>query len=212
MNQLIQIIVNTDNALMTIVAENVEKAYLVLFLIIFCEVGLIIFPFLPGDGLLFAAGVIAASTEMKVTYLLVLLIIAAVTGNLFNYFFGRYFGLRLESSHNVLIQNYFKKYITPTQQFYQNHGGKSIVLARFIPVIRTFIPFFAGVAGVRHKRFLFFTVVGSIIWVPLFTLAGFFVGGIEWVKNNFGLIFLFLVLLTLIPLSYNVLRLAVKKL
>ena len=171
MDQLIEIIVHTDNALMTIVAENVEKAYLVLFLIIFCEVGLIVFPFLPGDGLLFAAGVIAASTEMKVFYIIVLLIIAAITGNLFNYFFGRYFGPApppppLESSHNIIIQNYFKKYITPTQQFYQNHGGKSIVLARFIPVIRTFIPFFAGVAGVHHKRFIYFTVIGSLIWVP----------------------------------------------
>jgi membrane-associated protein len=212
MNQLIELVANTDNALMAIVAENVDKAYLVLFLIIFCEVGLIVFPFLPGDGLLFAAGVIAASTEMKVTYLVILLVIAAITGNLFNYFFGRYFGLRLESSHNRIIQNYFQKYISPTQHFYQNHGGKSIILARFIPVIRTFIPFFAGVAGVRHNRFLLFTVIGSIIWVPLFTLTGFFVGEIEWVKNNFGLIFLFLVLVTLIPLSYNVLRLVVKKL
>jgi membrane-associated protein len=212
MNQLIELIVHTDNALMTIVAENVGTAYLVLFLIIFCEVGLIVFPFLPGDGLLFSAGVIAASTEMKVLYLVVLLIIAAVAGNLFNYFFGRYFGLRLESSHNNIIQNYFKKYITPTQVFYQNHGGKSIVLARFIPVIRTFIPFFAGVAGVHHKRFLFYTVIGSVMWVPLFTLTGFFFGEFEWVKNNFGLIFLFLIIMTLIPLSYNVLKLAVKKL
>lgn len=196
---------------MGIVADNVNEAYLIFFLIIFCEVGLIFLPFLPGEGLLFMAGVIASSTEMKIAYLVILLIIAAIAGNIFNYFFGRYFGLRLESSHNIIIQNYFKKYITPTQVFYQDHGGKSIIFARFIPVIRTFIPFFAGVAGVRHKRFLLFTVIGSVLWVPIFTLTGFFAGEIEWVKRNFGLIFLLLVVLTLIPLSYNVLKLAVKK-
>lgn len=212
MNQLIELIINSDNALMIIVEDNVIEAYVILFLIIFCEVGFIVFPFLPGDGLLFSAGVIAASTEMKVTYLVVLLVIAAIAGNLFNYLFGRYFGLKLESSHNNFIQNYFKKYITPTQRFYHHHGGKSIILGRFIPVIRTFIPFFAGVAGVHHKLFIYYTIIGSVIWVPLFTLTGFFVGEIEWVKNNFGLIFLFLVILTLIPLSYNVLKLAVKRL
>ncbi len=212
MEQLIELVVNTDNALMTLVAENVNEAYLVFFLIIFCEVGLIFLPFLPGDGLLFTAGVIAASTELKVTYLVVLLIIAAIAGNIFNYFFGRYFGLKLESSHNLLIQNYFRKYITPTQIFYQNHGGKSIIIGRFIPVIRTFIPFFAGVAGVQHKRFFFYTIIGSVLWVPSFTLTGFLVGEIDWVKSHFGLIFLVLVILTLIPLSYNALKLAVKRL
>lgn len=210
MDQLIELIINTDNALITLVAENVNEAYLIFFLIIFCEVGLIFAPFLPGDGLLFTAGVIAASTELKITYLIVILIIAAIAGNLFNYFFGRYFGLKLESSHNIIIQNYFRKYIMPAQQFYQNHGGKSIILARFIPVIRTFIPFFAGVAGVTHQRFLIYTVIGSILWVPAFTLTGFFIGEIEWVKNNFGLVFLLLVIITLIPLSYNIIRLKVK--
>ncbi len=206
MDQLIEIIINTDNALLTIVEDNINEAYVILFAIIFCEVGLLVFPFLPGDGLLFSAGVIAASTEMKVTYLIVLLIIAAITGNLFNYFFGRYFGIKLESSHNIFIQGYFKKYITPTQKFYLQHGGKSIILARFIPVIRTFIPFFAGVAGVHYKRFAFFTVIGSVLWVPFFTLTGFFVGEFEWVKNNFGLIFLFLIVLTLIPLVFGLLK------
>ncbi len=212
MEQLIELIVNTDKTLLALVAENVIEAYLILFLIIFCEVGLIFLPFLPGDGLLFAAGVIAASTEINITYLMILLIIAAITGNIFNYYFGRYFGLKLESSHNTLIQNYFRKYITPTQIFYENHGGKSIIFARFIPVIRTFIPFFAGVAGVRHKRFFFYTLIGSVLWVPTFTLTGFFAGEIEWVQNNFGLVFLLLVILTLIPLSLNVRRLALKTL
>jgi membrane-associated protein len=211
MDQLIQIIIHTDNALVTIVADNVGKAYLILFLIIFCEVGLIVFPFLPGDGLLFSAGVIAASTDMKILLLVSLLIIAAITGNLFNYTFGRFFGFKLEGSQNIVIRRYFKKYIVPTQKFYHNHGGKSIILARFVPVIRTFIPFFAGIAGFSHKHFLFYTVIGSIIWVSLFTLTGFYVGEIEWVKNNFGLIFLALIILTLIPLSLNLLKLAGKK-
>ena len=187
MKELIDIVIHTDNVLMVIVADNVGEAYLLLFLIIFCEVGLIVFPFLPGDGLLFSAGVIAASTELKVLWLVVLLIIAAITGNLLNYTLGRFFGTKLERNQNNIIQIYMKKYITPTRQFYHNHGGESIILARFIPVIRTFIPFFAGIIGVRYQYFLIYTVIGSIIWVPLFTLTGYLVGEIEWVKNNFGL-------------------------
>jgi membrane-associated protein len=211
MNHLIEIVIHTDNALMTMVADNVGKAYLILFLIIFCEVGLVVFPFLPGDGLLFSAGVIASSTDMKILILIGLLIVAAIAGNLFNYAFGRFFRFKLEKSRKGIIQNYFEKYIIPTKLFYHKHGGKSIIIARFIPVIRTFIPFFAGIAGFRHKRFLIYTIIGSLIWVPLFTLAGFFVGEIEWVKNNFGLIFLALIILTLIPLSLNLLKLLATK-
>jgi len=212
MNEIFEIVLHTDDAIRIIVAENIIKAYIVLFLIFFSETGFIFFPFLPGDGLLFSAGVIAASTDLGIVILLPLLITAAILGNLSNYAAGRFFGKNLEKSKNHFVQNHLIKYIVKTRHFYDKHGEKSIIIGRFFPVIRTYIPFFAGISNFRFSSFFTFTVIGSLIWVPFFSLAGYFLGEIPWVKDNFGLIFLGLIIVTLIPFFYNAIKLGLRKL
>jgi len=203
---LYQILFHTNEALFTLVSQNVWEAYLILFLIIFLETGLIVFPFLPGDGLLFSAGVIAASSDLSIWVLVPLLIGAAIIGNHFNYRIGIAIGHRIEHSHRKLIQKYLVPSIVKTRHFYQKHGKKSIIIGRFFPVIRTYIPFFAGTVSFDFQIFKQYTIIGSAIWVPFFTLTGYFLGEINWVKDNFELIFLGLIVVTLIPFFYAALK------
>ena len=211
MNELLEIVLHTDEALMRIVAENVVEAYVILFLIIYCETGRLFLPFLPGDGLLFSAGVISASTALNIVWLVPILILAAILGNLTNYFVGSFFGKNLEKSENHFVRKYLMKYIIRTRIFYEKYGAKSIVIGRFFPVIRTYIPFFAGLSGFKYDQFLLYTIIGSIIWVPFFSVTGYIIGENTWVKNNYGIIFLGLIIVTLIPFFYNVLKLAFQK-
>ncbi len=211
MNELFDIVLHTDDALMRIVAENVIEAYVILFVIIFLETGTVFFPFLPGDGLLFTAGVITASTALNIVWLVPVLILAAILGNLANYFVGSFFGKSLEKSQNRFVIKYLMKYIIQTRHFYDKHGAKSIVIGRFFPVIRTYIPFFAGLSGFKHHIFVIYTIIGSVLWVPFFTLTGYFIGENIWVKENYGLIFLGLIIVTLMPFFYNVIKLAFTK-
>ncbi len=206
MNQIFEILFHTNEALFAIVSENVFEAYLVLFLIIFLETGLIVFPFLPGDGLLFSAGVIAASSDMSIWLLVPLLIFAAVTGNHFNYQIGKLIGNRIEHSHRKLIKKYMIPSIVKTREFYHRHGKKSIIIGRFFPVIRTYIPFFAGTVTFDFPIFKRYTIIGSAIWVPFFTLTGYFLGEITWIKDNFEIIFLGLIIVTLIPFFYAAIK------
>jgi membrane-associated protein len=208
MNELFEIVLHTDDYLMRIVAENVIEAYIFLFIIIFLETGTIFFPFLPGDGLLLIAGVISRSTSLNIVWLIPILILAAVLGNLSNYIVGSYFGNKLEKSQNRFVQRYLLKYIIQTRHFYDKYGAKSVVIGRFFPVIRTYIPFFAGLSGFKYHLFLIFTIIGSALWVPFFTLIGYIFGNNIWVKNNFLLLFLGLIIVTLIPFFYNVIKLA----
>lgn len=208
MNELFEIVLHTDDYLMRIVAENVVEAYIFLFVVIFLETGTIFFPFLPGDGLLFSAGVITASTALNIVWLVPLLILAAVLGNLSNYYVGSFFGKNLEKSQNRFVQKYLMKYIIQTRHFYDKHGAKSIVIGRFFPVIRTYIPFFAGLSGFKQHVFFVYTIIGSVLWVPFFSLTGYFIGENAWVKENFMLIFLGLIIVTLMPFFYNVIKLA----
>jgi len=170
-----------------------------LFLIIFLETGLIIFPFLPGDGLLFSAGVIAASSDLHILVLVPILIIAAIAGNYFNYTIGKSIGNKIEHSKSRFVQKYLVKSIIQTRKFYEKHGKKSIIIGRFFPVIRTYIPFLAGTVKYDYPEFGRYTVIGSVIWVPFFTFTGYFLGEITWIKDNFELIFLGLIIVTLIP-------------
>jgi len=210
--RLIDIILHTDDALLAIVSENIYRAYLVLFLMILLETGMIFFPFLPGDGLLFSAGVVAASTDLDIRLLLVLLIIAAVSGNLINYSVGKFLGLRLRKSKNYFIQNHLMRYVPQAEEFYHRHGGGAIVIGRFFPIIRTYIPFFAGLVKMSQRLFIKNTVIGAVSWILLFLLTGFFVGEIEWVKNNYGLVFLLLILITIIPFITALLKRLIRKL
>jgi membrane-associated protein len=206
MDRLIEIILHTDDALLGIVAENVLFAYLILFMIILLETGLIVFPFLPGDGLLFSAGVVAASTSLNVWVLLFVLIIAAILGNIINYSIGRILGNKIRQSNNFFIKKYLLKYLPKTQAFYDKHGGNAIVFGRFFPIIRTFIPFFAGIVKMEKGMFFQKTIIGAISWVTFFLLIGFFVGEIVWVKHNYGLIFLCLIIITLMPIIFSIVR------
>ena len=211
MNELFEIVLHTDDALMRIVAENVIEAYIILFVIVFLETGTVFFPFLPGDGLLFSAGVISASTALNIMWLVPILILAAVLGNLSNYFVGSFFGKNLEKSQNRFVQKYLIKYIIQTRHFYNKHGAKSIVIGRFFPVIRTYIPFFAGLSGFKYHIFLVNTIIGSLLWVPFFSLTGYFIGENAWVKENYLIIFLGLIIVTLIPFFYSVIKLTFTK-
>ena len=198
MNELLQMILHTDDALLFLVSENVIKAYAVLFLIIMLETGNIFFPFLPGDGLLFSAGVIAAGSDLNILVLLPLLMIAATTGNLLNYATGSLLGTQLRKSKNRFVGKSLKA-LDRTELYYLKHGDRAIVIGRFFPIIRTFIPFFAGMVKMPFAIFFKYTLVGAVLWITIFLLLGYFLGEIEWVKNNYGLIFLSLVVLTLIP-------------
>jgi len=206
MDTIYHILFHTNEALYAIVSENVWEAYLFLFLIIFLETGLIVFPFLPGDGLLFSAGVIAASSDMSIILLIPILILAAVLGNHFNYQIGKQIENKIEQSQNKLVQKYLVKSIRKTRLFYQKHGKKSIIIGRFFPVIRTYIPFFAGTVQFDFPMFSKYTLIGSALWVPFFTLTGYFLGEFTWIKDNFELIFLGLIIVTLIPFFYAAFR------
>lgn len=206
MDKLLEIIFHTDDVLLGIVAENISFAYLFLFLIIMLETGFIVFPFLPGDGLLFSAGVVAASTDLNVWILLFILMIAAILGNIINYSIGKLLGNKLKQSKNYIIKNYLIRHLPQAQEFYDKHGPSAIIIGRFLPIIRTYIPFLAGVVNMEHKLFVKNTILGALIWVPLFLLTGFFIGEIEWVKNNYGLIFIGLIIITLIPLLYSLVK------
>jgi len=206
MNEIYEILFHTNEALYAIVSENVWEAYLVLFLIIFLETGLIVFPFLPGDGLLFSAGVIAASSEMSILLLVPILITAAILGNHFNYRIGKQVGNGIEHSKNRFVQKYLVRSILKTRVFYRLHGKKSIIIGRFFPVIRTYIPFLAGTVQFDYPVFKTYTIIGSVIWVPFFTLTGYFLGDITWIKDNFELIFLGLIVVTLIPFFYAAIK------
>lgn len=211
MNEIFEILFHTNQALYAIVSENVYEAYFFLFLIIFLETGLIIFPFLPGDGLLFSAGVIAASSDLNIFILVPILIIAAIAGNYFNYSVGKKIGEKIEHGHNGYVHRYLIKSIYKTRQFYEKYGRRSIIIGRFFPVIRTYIPFLAGTVKFDYQEFGRDTIIGSLIWVPFFTLIGFFLGEIIWIQDNFELIFLGLIVVTLIPFFITAVKMILKK-
>lgn len=211
MNEIYEILFHTNEALFSIVSNNLLEAYIVLFLIIFLETGLIVFPFLPGDGLLFSAGVIAASSNLNIMILVPILILAAILGNHFNYGIGKMIGDRIENSQNKFVKKYLVKSIIKTREFYQKYGKKSIIIGRFFPVIRTYIPFLAGTVKFSYPEFGTYTIIGSALWVPFFTLTGYFLGEITWIKDNFELIFLGLIIVTLIPFFVTAAKLTFAK-
>jgi membrane-associated protein len=200
----IDMLLHADNALKGIVGEYKTGTYLILFLIIFCETGLVITPFLPGDSLLFAAGAIAGSMGvLNVPTLVILLFIAAFAGDNSNYFIGRYFGPKI---FNMNLRFVNKDYLARTHQFYEKHGGKTIIAARFMPIIRTFAPFVAGVGSMRYPRFVTFSIIGNLIWINLFTWAGYGLGENPWVKTHFTLVTFLIIGVSLIPAVYGALR------
>jgi membrane-associated protein len=172
-------------------------SYVVIFLIIFCETGLVVTPVLPGDSLLFAIGTFAALGSFDIAMVLILLTIAAIAGDTANYWIGNYIGPKV--FHYEDSRFFKKKHLQRTHQFYEKHGGKTIVIARFIPIIRTFAPFVAGIGGMTYRKFLSYNIVGGIFWIFSLTLAGYFFGNIPVVRNNFSLVIMAIVVISIMP-------------
>jgi len=178
------------------------RLYLLLFAIVFCETGLVVTPFLPGDSLLFAVGALAATgTAIKLPTAMVVLCLAANCGDAVNYFLGYKIGPKVFSRESSWLLN--KKHLTEAQQFYDRHGGLTIILARFVPIIRTFAPFVAGVGRMKFARFAAFSISGGILWVVSVTLAGYFFGGIPFVKKNFEVVVIAIVVISVLPGVYH---------
>jgi membrane-associated protein len=203
LRQLIDIFLHLDHHLAQIIEQFGAGSYLILFLIIFAETGLVVTPFLPGDSLLFAAGTFAALGSFDLWLLLVLLIAAAVIGDSVNYWIGARIGERAFSGRMRFLK---QEHLERTRAFYARHGGKTIVLARFIPIIRTFAPFVAGVGRMHYPRFLAYNVAGAVLWVSLFVLGGYFFGNIPAVRSNFTLVILAIIALSVVPVIVELLR------
>ncbi len=204
LTQFIDIIRHLDVHLENIMRDYQLATYLILMLIIFCETGLVVTPFLPGDSLLFAAGAITAKTGILNIWLLIpLLFLAAILGDNTNYFFGKYM------SDKVFTRDYWfikRKYIDQTQDFYAKYGGRTLIIARFVPIVRTFAPFVAGVGKMAYTRFIGFCVAGGILWVTGLTLAGYFLGSHPFVKENFELVIFAVIGISVLPIIVEFLR------
>ncbi|MCX6230269.1 MAG: DedA family protein [Bacteroidetes bacterium] len=202
---LLDFILHIDKYLNEWVSTYQTWTYLILFLIIFCETGLVVTPFLPGDSLLFAAGTIAAmdGQPISIAILIIVVIIAAFSGDNTNFFIGRLIGKKVYEKNYKLIR---REYLDKTHAFYEKHGGKTLVIARFMPIIRTFAPFVAGVGEMKYLRFISFSIIGNFLWVFSFTLAGYFFGNIEFVKKNFTIVILSIIIISLLPSVIAVLK------
>lgn len=211
MSDFIDIFLHVDEHLLALVAAHGPWVYAILFAIVFCETGLVVTPFLPGDSLLFAAGAICASTndELSIAVILPLLVVAAVLGDATNYRIGYAVGpgfleRRLQGSATSGLLRFVKReHLERTQRFYEKYGGKTIVLARFVPIVRTFAPFVAGIGRMEYRRFFAFNVVGAIAWVAICALAGYFFGELPFVKKNFELVVLGIIFVSVLPIAFE---------
>ncbi|MCW7763062.1 DedA family protein [Photorhabdus luminescens] len=196
---IIDFILHIDIHLAELVAQYGNWVYGILFLILFCETGLVITPFLPGDSLLFVAGALAAlgSNDLNVHLMVVLMIIAAVIGDAVNYAIGRIFGERLFTNPNSKI--FRRSYLDKTHEFYEKHGGKAIILARFVPIIRTFAPFVAGMGKMSYRHFAAYNVIGALVWVLLFTYSGYIFGDMPMVQQNLKLLIVAIIFISILP-------------
>lgn len=193
---IIDLILHLDEHLNTIIQSFGIWTYLILFLIIFMETGLVITPFLPGDSLIFAAGTLASLGSLNIVVLFVTLCAAAILGDTVNYWIGHYIGPRAFSGNTRFLK---KEYLDKTHSFYEKHGGKTIILARFIPIIRTFAPFVAGIGAMTYPKFIVYNVIGGVAWVALFLFGGYFFGNLPFVRNNFAVVIVAIVFISILP-------------
>ncbi|PHZ19146.1 DedA family protein [Yersinia ruckeri] len=196
---VIDFILHIDVHLAALVAQYGIWVYGILFLILFCETGLVVTPFLPGDSLLFVAGTLAAlpTNDLNVHTMVTLMVIAAILGDAVNYTIGRLFGEKLFSNPDSKI--FRRVYLDKTHAFYEKHGGKAIVLARFVPIIRTFAPFVAGMGKMSYRHFSAYNVIGALVWVLLFTYAGYIFGNVPFVQNNLKLLIMVIIVVSILP-------------
>lgn len=204
LKDLIGFFLHLDQHLQPIIADYGVWTYLILFLIVFCETGLVVTPFLPGDSLLFACGAFAATGSFSLPLLMALLFVAAVLGDTVNYWIGRYLGPRLLAMKRIRIIK--PEHLDKTHQFYERYGGKTIVIARFVPIVRTFAPFVAGLGHMSYGRFMVYNVAGGALWVFLCTIAGYLFGNLPFVKENFSLVILGIIAVSLLPAVIEVWR------
>jgi membrane-associated protein len=202
-SELMDFILHLDVHLNSIIKNFGIWTYLILFLIIFLETGVVVTPFLPGDSLLFAAGSFAALGSLNVFALFILLTLAAILGDTLNYWIGHFIGPRAFSGNIRFLK---KEYMDRTHGFYEKHGGKTIILARFIPIIRTFAPFVAGIGAMDYPRFFFYNVIGAVLWVSIFTFGGYFFGNLPFVRDNFTIVILVIILISVLPGVFEFLR------
>jgi membrane-associated protein len=196
---IIDFVLHIDVHLAELIAQYGVWIYAILFLIIFCETGLVVTPFLPGDSLLFVAGTLAAigSNHINVHLMALLLICAAILGDTCNYTVGRFFGEKLFTNPNSRI--FKQSYLEKTHHFYEKHGGKTIIFARFVPIVRTFAPFVAGMGKMTYPRFILFCIVAALIWVGSFMYAGYFFGELDFVKKNLSVLVVVIIFVSLLP-------------
>ena len=206
-NSFFELFLNLDKHLFSLVAEYKNWTYLILFCIIFCETGLVVTPFLPGDSLLFAAGAMSALVVLNIWILIVLLCIAAILGDSANYSIGKFLGQKVFERDYRLIK---KEYLYRTHEFFEKHGRKTIIIARFVPIIRTFAPFIAGVGSMNYLNFISFNVIGGILWVFICSFGGYFFGNLPFVKSNFSVVVLAIILISLLPMVVEYIKYKLK--
>jgi membrane-associated protein len=200
----INIILHIDTYLISIIQSFGNWTYLILFITIFCETGLVIIPFLPGDSLVFAAGAFAARGDMNLVILLIILCIAAVVGDTVNYEIGKYIGPKILKQDKIKFIK--KEHLERTHKFYEKYGGKTIIFARFIPIVRTFAPFVAGIGEMSYKKFISYNIIGGISWICLFLFGGYIFGDIPMVKNNFTSVIYAIIVISALPALFEFLR------
>ena len=201
---IIDFILHIDQHLVSLAAQYGVWIYAILFLIVFCETGLVVTPFLPGDSLLFAAGGIAAIGSMNIHLMVALLIAAAIIGDAVNFMIGKCFGEKLFANPDSKI--FKRSYLDKTHAFYEKYGGKTIIIARFVPIVRTFAPFVAGMAKMDYGKFIRYNVIGAVLWVVLFSYIGYFFANTEFVKKNLGLVLIAIIVISVLPAVIEVIR------
>lgn len=201
---MIDIIIHLDAYLSDIVKSYGFWIYLILFLIVFCETGLVVTPFLPGDSLLFATGALAAADVLNIAVLFIIFAVAGIAGDAANYSIGNWMRPRIFRKENVRFLN--KKHLEKTQNFYDKHGGKTIIFARFMPIIRTFAPFVAGIGSMNYSRFAIYNITGCLIWVSVFTVGGYYFGNLPFIKERFHIMILVIILLSILPVIISFVR------
>lgn len=211
LKDFIDFFLHLDEHLQAMIAEYGTTTYVILFLIIFVETGVVIMPFLPGDSLLFAAGAFAATGSLNLTVLLLLLLLAAFLGDTTNYLIGKHLGIKILKWKVRNRQLVKQAHIDKTHQFFEKHGPKTIILARFVPIVRTFAPFVAGIGEMNYTKFISFNIIGGVIWVFGLTLLGFFFGNIPIVKENFEIVIFGIIFLSLIPIIVEAIRYKMNK-
>jgi len=200
---VLDLVLHLDVHLLRMVADYGTWIYAILFAIVFCETGLVVTPFLPGDSLLFVAGAVAASGQLDVNLLAALLVAAAFLGNLANYAIGRWLGRHFFTDRGSRWLN--PAYLERAHGFYERHGGSAVILSRFMPIIRTYVPFVAGLAAMQPRRYALFNAAGALLWVAGLTYAGYFFGNIAWVRGNLTAIIVGIVAVSLVPLAWALL-------